>query len=93
MCQSCEILYINGEKCHETGCPDAWKDETRSCNWCGQMFVPEDREQNHCDYSCYCSDNGIEDDRPEGFEPYPESNVPQDYEQNCIDYANGKDVL
>jgi hypothetical protein len=35
----------------------------------------------------------IESDRPQGFELYPESDVPQDYEQNCIDHANGKDCL
>lgn len=27
MCDSCEVLTINGVYCHELGCPEAWKDE------------------------------------------------------------------
>ena len=26
MCQQCETVHINGVKCHEQGCPDAWMD-------------------------------------------------------------------
>ena len=51
-CDSCEIMDINGVRCHETGCPEAWKDETRECKWCGSEFVPEEREQIVCDESC-----------------------------------------
>lgn len=52
MCNSCEVLYINGIKCHETGCPKTWKDEIKKCLWCGQTFKPEDRDQTCCDESC-----------------------------------------
>jgi hypothetical protein len=52
MCQSCEVLNINGLNCHETGCPDAWRDETRECKWCGATFKPEERHQTCCEESC-----------------------------------------
>lgn len=52
MCDSCEVLSINGANCHETGCPDAWRDETRECKWCGSEFTPETRDQTCCEESC-----------------------------------------
>jgi len=52
MCSSCEVLYINGVKCHETGCPEAWKDYLRSCKWCGEDFKPEEKGQDCCSHSC-----------------------------------------
>ena len=52
MCQSCEVTYINGVKCHEHGCPDAWQDEVRECKWCGTFFQPADHYQQFCDVSC-----------------------------------------
>lgn len=57
-CHSCEILYINGFRCHETGCPDAWKDYIRECKWCGSKFKPENKFQHFCCEDCaeyYCS--------------------------------------
>ena len=51
-CDSCEVLVINNVICHETGCPDAWKDETRECKWCGRRFRPEERNQEFCDSDC-----------------------------------------
>ena len=51
-CNSCEVLYINGVKCHEHGCPEAYKDEVRECKWCGQEFEPEDRNQVLCSEEC-----------------------------------------
>ena len=52
MCQSCEVVRINGVKCHEIGCPDAWKDYAVECKWCGREFVPEERGQKFCEESC-----------------------------------------
>ncbi len=52
MCHSCDVLYINGVKCHEQGCPEAWKDKVRECKWCGGEFHPEERDQFFCDESC-----------------------------------------
>ena len=64
-CPSCEVLYINGVRCHETGCPDAWRDEVRECKWCGTEFKPEDREQQFCDDGCYNSFYDVEQYQPE----------------------------
>lgn len=52
MCQSCEQLRINGVVTHETGCPDAWRDEVRECKWCGGSFKPTERHQYCCEHSC-----------------------------------------
>jgi len=52
MCDSCEQLRINGIVCHELGCPDAWRDTTRECNWCGQEFLPDDSWQKQCSHTC-----------------------------------------
>lgn len=51
-CNSCEIMYINGIRCHETGCPEAYKDEIRECKWCGSKFKPEEKHQNCCSEEC-----------------------------------------
>lgn len=51
-CHSCEMLRINGVVTHETGCPDAWKDEIRECKFCGSEFFPENSYQLCCDHSC-----------------------------------------
>ena len=49
MCQSCEALTINGVLCHESGCPDSWRDETKECLECGFDFQPEDKHQVCCE--------------------------------------------
>ena len=51
-CESCNVLFINGVKCHELGCPDAWKDEVRECKWCGQEFLPQSHTQLCCSEDC-----------------------------------------
>ena len=52
MCDQCEVLYINGIKTHEIGCPEAWKDYTRECKWCGSEFTPEEKYQDCCCEDC-----------------------------------------
>ena len=47
-CSQCQVLIINGVRCHETGCPLAWKDYTRECFECGCYFKPEERFQRIC---------------------------------------------
>jgi hypothetical protein len=57
-CDSCQMLRINGHPSHEHGCPDAWRDDSRECKWCGQEFTPESRRQDCCSEDCaepYCS--------------------------------------
>lgn len=51
-CNSCEVLYINGIKTHEIGCPDSWKDYPTECKWCGQEFIPEEKHQECCSSEC-----------------------------------------
>ncbi len=51
-CDSCLMLSINGIVCHELGCPDAWRDEKRSCYNCGCEFTPAVRHQKCCDQEC-----------------------------------------
>jgi hypothetical protein len=52
MCDSCDVVVINNIICHETGCPDAWKDETRRCKWCGRRFKPVEKNQEFCGSDC-----------------------------------------
>lgn len=52
MCQSCEAVRINGVLCHEIGCPDAWRDYSRDCQWCGATYMPDDQDQLCCDEAC-----------------------------------------
>ncbi len=47
-CDGCSPARINGTLCHETGCPDAWRDAARECDWCGIDFAPEDRHAKNC---------------------------------------------
>lgn len=59
MCDHCEVMYINGIKCHEIGCPVAYLDYTAECRWCGQKIKPyegirEPDGRSFCDNSCYC---------------------------------------
>lgn len=51
-CKGCEVVYINGVKCHELGCPEAWKDETITCTECGCEFKRTFRTQKVCS-TCY----------------------------------------
>jgi len=59
MCESCEVLNINGVNCHETGCPDAWKDRQVECSECGQEFIPEFKGQKTCSQECAEAYNGL----------------------------------
>lgn len=60
-CNGCNPCAINGVLCHETGCPDAWRDHPRECFECGCDFFPSERFQTICP------------DHSEEFEPVEES--------------------
>lgn len=62
MCDSCEVLNINSMNCHETGCPDAWRDHARECAWCSSEFVPDESGQDCCDNDCAASYHGWDND-------------------------------
>lgn len=53
MCKSCNILYINGMRCHEQGCPEAWQDYDRECHECGSTYRPSERNDTICG-DCWC---------------------------------------
>jgi len=48
MCTQCEELMINGLRCHETGCPEAWKTRKVECFECGFLFLPMIRGERIC---------------------------------------------
>lgn len=58
-CNSCNPSHINGVLCHETGCPDGWRDHKIECKECGDEVYPEFRMQMYCN-SCYAAFTGIE---------------------------------
>lgn len=62
MCNSCQMIRINGIVCHETGCPDAWEDEVRECLECGSKFTPETKRDKFCSDECYLAYNGLLDE-------------------------------
>jgi hypothetical protein len=37
-CNSCSPSRINGVLCHESGCPDAWRDRPLTCISCGATY-------------------------------------------------------
>lgn len=41
-CNSCSPSRINGVLCHETGCPDAWKDRRKECADCGRGYYAKE---------------------------------------------------
>ncbi len=51
-CPQCDSITINGLYCHEEGCPEAWRDYTLDCLWCGCAFSPSERQQRFCDDNC-----------------------------------------
>ena len=58
-CDSCQVVMINGIRCHETGCPEM----ERSCKECGFLFVPGKGEsRSFCSGSCQASYYGLECD-------------------------------
>lgn len=58
-CPSCQVLMIQGVRCHEPGCPDAWRDEVRVCHECGSNFTPTSSRQLECSTECHCSFYGM----------------------------------
>lgn len=59
LCNSCECVYVNGIKCHEIGCPEAWRDYKRKCEYCGMEFTPEHEHEKLCSQECYNNYYGV----------------------------------
>lgn len=48
-CDGCSPSNINGRLCHETGCPEAWRDYPQDCDVCGfAFFRTESRHERIC---------------------------------------------
>jgi hypothetical protein len=47
-CDGCSPANINGVFCHETGCPESWRDHEVECDECGDEFYPESRGERIC---------------------------------------------
>ena len=56
LCNQCDCLIVNNIKCHEIGCPNAWKDEIKKCKWCNSNFSPYKKDQEFCCQQC-CNDD------------------------------------
>lgn len=48
-CDGCSPSVINGIFCHESGCPDSWRDKIIDCWECGCEFIPHSRYNTICD--------------------------------------------
>jgi hypothetical protein len=58
-CSSCQVMVINGVRCHEYGCREAWRDEIRDCKWCGSEFEPQEWWTQFCDGACHAAYDGV----------------------------------
>jgi hypothetical protein len=47
-CDGCSPSMVNGQLCHEAGCPDAWRDRAIHCFACGCDFFQSERNQRVC---------------------------------------------
>ena len=55
MCDSCQLLRINGHVCHELGCPRT----PRVCQECGKTFEGH-QYQKTCSDECYRNYFGLD---------------------------------
>lgn len=82
MCDSCNANYIQmgktGMNCHETGCPDAWKDSKLECKNCGTEFTPEESGQLFCGHVCYVNYWGVSCNCEECSQGYPDEEDKED---------------
>ena len=60
-CDGCRPSRINGVLCHETACPDAWRDYAVECFECGRSIYPETREESLAGRHFVCADCRNED--------------------------------
>lgn len=51
-CDSCVATMIQGVYCHEQGCPEAWRDQTYECKFCGEAFKSKNQHTILCCDEC-----------------------------------------
>jgi hypothetical protein len=66
-CDGCQLASINGQLCHETGCPEAWRDNSIECADCGCDFIRSERDETICPD---CSAAADPDFIPSGIEVF-----------------------
>lgn len=86
-CESCNATMINGVFCHETGCPDAWKNHKYSCKNCGCEFTPESKDDSFvtCSHICHVNYYGLLCTCDECMQGYPDSSD-EDYQSSPEDF-------
>jgi hypothetical protein len=89
-CASCEVVYINGIRCHEHGCPDAYLDQVRECKWCGSEFHPLTARQEFCDDSCRRSYNGLPDPDDQQDDWQDEQDEDEENQAECLALLFGR---
>ena len=47
-CDGCRLAVIDGQLCHEIGCPESWRDTAISCHDCGCDFIRSERNEIVC---------------------------------------------
>jgi len=48
-CDGCDVVVLQGVLCHESGCPEAWKDRQKRCGICGGEFYGDSKCQAVCE--------------------------------------------
>lgn len=85
-CDGCSPSMINGTLCHESGCPDAWRDYQVECSECGCDFYPETRHQNVCGGCIEDADNHFHD-----MDDYELDDIEDDFDDEDDFYDDGDD--
>lgn len=80
-CDGCAPAFINGILCHETGCPDAWRDNAIECLECGCDFIRSEKTQTLCDD---CTAAADPDFIPAGIEVFYRTRK-ENRECGCVD--------
>jgi hypothetical protein len=47
LCHSCAAIHVNGVLVHEAGCPEAFRDYTVPCYYCGCNYKAESNAEYH----------------------------------------------
>ena len=71
-CDGCELAVINGQLCHEIGCPESWRDTEIECRDCGCDFIRLERNEIVCP-DCAAADDP--DFLPDGVEIFHRSAI------------------
>jgi hypothetical protein len=74
-CDGCSPSMINGVLCHESGCPDAWRDKAVACFECGCDFYPFQRGERTCPDCVTAADDAEAEFNAGAFSDYPDGSL------------------